>query len=140
MGGSDKMAGTEICVEFNIIGDYFQEEEISNVLELIPSEFYRKGDAIKNRTLARKETCWTISSGFEESLDINEQIKKILYSLQNKSEELNFLKKELNLDYLLTIIINVQEENVPAMYFESNVLGFINNISAEIEVDLYIFS
>lgn len=134
------MAGTEICAEFNIIGEDFQEEAVSNVLGLIPCEFYHKGDPIKNRNLVRKETCWSISSGFEESLNINEQIKKILYKLHNKSEELIFLKKKLNLDYLLSITIKVQEENVPAMYFESTLIGFINYISAEIDIDLYLLT
>ena len=87
-----------------------------------------------------KETDWTLSTGYQESYDINNQLNTILKSLEGKTKELKQLKKKYDLEFLFMIVIQVENDEKPAMYLQKNIIGFASLIQAEIQFDLYIFS
>lgn len=133
------MERTNIMVEFSIIGDIFPENVVTEKLSLKPSGYYVKGEKIKNLTSQRrKETCWFLSSGYEESLDINEQLEKIIDMIKNKVSDLKELKEMFELEYKFFIVINIKQNQTPAVYLSSNFIKFAYDIEAEFDFDLYI--
>lgn len=134
------MNETNILVEFNIIGDDFDIGLISEQLDIKPTDYYKKGDKIRNKEIKRKETCWTISSGYEVSLDINNQLEKVLCIIKPKRNILNKLREQFQLDYKFIIVIRVEENQSPAIYLEQDVIEFANDIKADFDFDLYILS
>lgn len=134
------MNKTNILVEFNIIGDDYDIGLISEQLDIKPTEYYKKGDKIGNKEIKRKETCWTISSGYEISLDINNQLEKILSLIKPKRNILNKLREQFQLDYKFIIVIRVEGNQSPAIYLEQEVIEFANDIKADFDFDLYILS
>ncbi|WP_237980866.1 DUF4279 domain-containing protein [Bacillus thuringiensis] len=132
---------------FSATGDIFPVEAITDALSIDPTKTYKKGDVVERhdnpnlvstKTLYRKETDWTISTGYQESYDINNQLNVILKSLEGKIEQLKHLKKKYSLEFLFMVVIQVANNESPAMYLQKNIIDFASSIQAEIHFDLYI--
>lgn len=132
---------------FSATGDIFPLEAITEALSIEPTRTYKKGDVVARRdnpnlvstkTLYRKETNWTLSTGYQESYDINNQLYVILKSLEEKTEPLKQLKKKYDLEFLFMVVIQIENNESPAMYLQKNIIDFASSIQAEIHFDLYI--
>jgi len=133
---------------FNVTGDIFPVEAISDALNIEPTKTYKKGDVVERRdnpnlvstkNLYRKGTDWTLSTGYQESYDINDQLHVIVKSLGEKTEQLKQLKKKYDLHFLLMVVIQVENNESPAMYLQKEIINFASSIQAEIHFDLYIY-
>ena len=89
---------------FSAFSDEFPLEIVTNIIGIEPTKTYKKGDIIErtnNPNLVStkirrwKETDWTLSTGYQESYDINNQLNTILKSLEGKTKELKQLKGEI---------------------------------------------
>ncbi|PEP28199.1 hypothetical protein COL77_24900 [Bacillus wiedmannii] len=132
---------------FSATGNIFPVEAITNALSIEPTRTYKKGDVIAKRdnpnlvstkTLYRKETNWNFSTGYQESYDINNQLQVILKSLEGKTEQLKHLKKKYSLEFLFMVVMQVENNESPAMYLQKNIIDFVSSIQTEIHFDLYI--
>ncbi|KMQ01022.1 hypothetical protein TU68_27145 [Bacillus cereus] len=133
---------------FSIAGDVFPVKAITNALNIEPTRTYKKGDVVARRdnpnlvstkTLYRKETNWTLSTGYQESYNINNQLYVILKSLEEKTEPLKQLKKKYDLEFLFMVVIQIENNESPAMYLQKNIIDFASSIQAEIHFDLNIY-
>lgn len=88
----------------------------------------------------RKHTLWSISTEYEESLDINDQLETILSVLAPKTFDLIELRNTLGVEYRFCVVINIENNQKPAMYLDTDTIEFLNKILAEIDFDLYIYS
>lgn len=102
---------------FSATGDIFPVEAITDVLSIEPTRSYKKGDVVarhdnpnivSTKTLYREETAWTLSTGYQESYDINNQLHVILKSLEEKTEQLKQLKKKYDLQFLFMVVIQAE--------------------------------
>lgn len=140
------MAKTKVMANFSAFGDEFPVENVTDVLGIEPTKTYNKGDIIVTPNLVstyirrRKETDWTVSTGYQESYDINDQLSQILKSLEEKTKELKQLKKKYRLEFLFMIVIQIENDEKPAMYLKKNIIDFSSAVQAEIQFDLYVFS
>ncbi len=116
---------------FSATGDVFPVEAITNALSIEPTRTYKKGDVVARRdnpnlvstkTLYRKETNWTLSTGYQESYDINNQLHVILQSLEGKTEQLKHLKKKYSLEFLFMVVIQVENNESPTIYLQKTLL------------------
>ena len=94
------MKKTKIKVEFNIIGEEFDQEYMNELLSVSPNSFKKKGEKVANTTMYRDNTTWTINTEIEESFDINNQLKTIVNELNGKKKELKEIKKTHKVDYM----------------------------------------
>ena len=134
------MDKTTVMVEFNLYGDNFDPDIITKALDLNPSETYLKGDKIKEGKNIRKDTAWSINTGYEESYDINDQLHKICILLKGKEEELVLLKKKYFLEILFMIVIKIENDEKPGIYLEKSFISLLNTIDAEVVFDIYFYS
>lgn len=132
------MDKTNVRVDFRIMGEDYHPEVITNVLNIEPVRFWYKGDDIRNTGNKRKYTGWIFSTGYDETLDINTQLSKLIKIFTPKVSLLLDLKKKYNLDYSIDIISIIENGNVPAAYLESKTIQFIANIDAMVDFDTYI--
>lgn len=132
------MDKTNLMVEFSIMGEDFDPEKITKMLMVEPTECYMKGSKNK-RNFEMKETCWSISTGYIETLYISELFDELLHKLANKKEIIVKLKEAYNLTCKFFIIINIEENNKPAIYLDKEVVAFANFLEAEFDFDMYIY-
>lgn len=78
-------------VYFSIFGDDFSVYEVTEKLSITPTQSYKKGDSIPNRSsnMVRKETSWGLATGYQVSLDVNNQLQQIIQRLLNKELIIN---------------------------------------------------
>lgn len=134
------MDKSNVMVKFVITGEGFYPNIITDRLNLTPSKHWIKGDEIPRKNIKRKETNWIICTEYEESFDINEQLNKIIHVIAEKKHILQELKKAYDIDYIFVIVVNVENNEKPTMYFNRKFIEFANEIEAEFYIDLYIYS
>ncbi|MFC3343425.1 DUF4279 domain-containing protein [Paenibacillus abyssi] len=134
---------------FSIFGDDFPLDKVTQILNIEPTRSYKKGEVIvrpKNdnviitTTIYRKETDWELSTGYQESTDINDQLYLLLDTLENKVSELIRIKDEYKVSFTFMIVINIENNETPAMCLEQRFISFVHTINAGVDFDLYIFS
>ncbi|MEI2467902.1 DUF4279 domain-containing protein [Niallia taxi] len=133
------MDKTKVKVYFSLFGDAFPLEEITERLEITPTETYKKGDLIPNRSipLYRKETSWDLGTGYQVSLDVNNQLQKIINKLKNKASIINEIKDAYSAECKFFIVVKIEEGNTPGLYLDKEIIKFASTIEAEFDVDLY---
>jgi len=143
------MDKTNVKVYFSATADEFPIDDFTKVLGIQPTRKYKKGDeiirphnpnVISKGTHHRLHSSWELGTDYQESYDINQQLYNILNYIENKAEKLNQLKKEYDLAYMFVIVIQVENNEKPAMYLESRFIDFASSIGAEVDFDLYIYS
>ncbi|WP_068786948.1 DUF4279 domain-containing protein [Paenibacillus phocaensis] len=133
------MDKSNVMVEFIITGDELNPNLVTKKLGMNPHKYWVKGEAIQGKSITKKDSCWIISTGYEESLDINEQLDKVIEQISSKTQALKEIKAMNNLDFLFAIIVNVENNEKPSMYFNSKFIEFANDIKSEFYIDLYIY-
>lgn len=135
--GLDK---TQAMVYFSLYGDEFSIDDVTEKLGVAPTKAYKKGDLFLNRATAcyRKETSWDLGTGYQVSLDVNNQLQQIIDKLQNKSLIINEIKEAYTLECKFFIIVIREEGNTPSLYLDKDIIKFAANIEAEFDIDLYV--
>lgn len=130
---------TQVMVYFSLFGDNFPIEIVTEKLEITPTETYIKGELISNRSFAhyRKETSWDLGTGYQVSLDVNDQLQQILCKLQGKASLINEIKEDFSIECKFIIVIKIEDGNTPALYLKKDIVKFASDVGAEFDVDLY---
>ncbi|WP_028532473.1 DUF4279 domain-containing protein [Paenibacillus sp. UNC217MF] len=127
---------TRVKVYYSLFGDDFDVDEVTRRIGINPRSVSLKGERInENRT--RKETSWTISTDYEESLDVSGQLNQIIIQLRDKCEIINTIQKTFQATNKLFIVIIIEEGMTPALYLDSEQIKFANDINAEFDIDIY---
>ena len=71
------MNNTNVRVDIRIMRDNYNTEEITKVLGVTPTITWNVGELINNTNKRHSYTAWVFSTGVEETLDINTQLKKL---------------------------------------------------------------
>lgn len=132
------MDKTNLMVEFSIIGEDFNPEKITKMLMVEPTEYYMKGSK-NERNFEMKESCWSISTGYVETLYVSELFDELLNKLGNKKEIIVKLKRKYNLTCKFFIVINIEENIKPAIYLNKEIVEFAYFLEAEFDFDMYIY-
>lgn len=132
------MNKTNIRVDIRIMGDSNDINEITEALNISPTNYWRKGDTIRNLSKRRTYTAWIYSTGSEETLNVNTQIKKIEKIFIPKADILYKLKSLYDLEFSLDVIIIIENEEPPAIYLESSIIQFAARLDAKIDIDMYV--
>ena len=133
------MEKTNVKAYFSAKADDFSVEEFTNKLGIMPTRAFNKV-VFAEGTHYRLGTSWELGTDYEESLDINKQLNFVVNQLEGKENELNRLKKKYDLAYRFVIVIQIENNEKPAMYLDSRFIHFTDSIGAEVDFDLYIYS
>lgn len=137
---------TQVMVYFSLYGAEFPIDYATKTLEIKPTKTYKKGEVIVRpynpnvisaKTLYRKETAWELSTGYQESFDVKEQMDQILGPLKNKADIINQLKTKYKLECKIFIVIIMENGDSPGLYLDNEQIEFANSVKAEIDIDLY---
>ena len=133
------MEKSNVKVYFSATADDFSVEDFTNKLGVKPTRTFNK-DTNVTGTHYRLYTRWIFGTEYKESINIDKQLNCVLSQLVGKEGELNRLKKKYDLDYRFVIVIQIENNETPAIYLDSRFIRFANLIGAEVEFDQYIFS
>ncbi|MDF9825368.1 hypothetical protein M2475_001823 [Breznakia sp. PF5-3] len=131
---------TNARIKFEIRGDKFDPQLISDKLNLVPDKIWKTGDFIENRNAKRKCSAWILGGEFIETLDIGEEITKIINKIESKTVIINELKKELNVECNFIIAVETWDEQNPSIYLSKRVISFANEVQADFDFDMYVYN
>lgn len=131
------MSNTLIMAGFLIWGDNLNPELVTGRLGVKPTISYSKGDDWGPKGRKRPFNSWRLDTEKEESDDVNKQFLKLYDLLKGKEDTLNDLRREYNLEYQLGIVISIENDQKPAIYFDRWLIEFAHTIDAQIVMDLY---
>lgn len=132
------MEKTNIMVEFRIIGEQFNVDEVTDILKVKPTKFWNKGDMIPSNGRNREYTCWQYSTGYNETYDMNSQLVKIYNIFHEKEQVLLELKEKKDLEFKIEIVIIIEKGELPAVYLDTDMIAFAHKISAKYDFDMYL--
>lgn len=125
-----------VKVYFSISSKIYDLDFISQELNLKPSRVYKIGQ--KQTYKLATENFWHLDTEYEESLDVSEQLEKIIRVLYNKSDKLVLLKEEFDLYYKFSIVIKMFTKQTPSIFLSKKEIDFASKVGADFDFDMYI--
>lgn len=135
-----------IKVDFVVEGKNFKIEELTEELNIFPTEVRRTDDwpeAIKNNPNLPEELLprnfWCICDEKELCEQIEIPVRKILEQMKGKEQILcRFCEKNL-LKKCLCITIHAEAMHLPDMTLSSYIISYLGRIGVEISFDIYTY-
>lgn len=133
---------TRIKLELALFGGLLNPLVFSDLIGINPTEYWNEGEEVPgNRfNLKRKETVWHYTIDYIETVDIEgitSEFSKVF------SDKVDLIKNYLNkyrVEAKVYFVIEIWNEESPSVYFNKRFLNLINEINAEIDIDLYYIS
>ena len=103
-----------------------------------PTGTWKTGDRVQGTQILRKHSGWVWSTPREESIDLGEQVAALLERLGPFLSRINEVREELGLEAEISCAIYI-EGQTPAVHSDRSVLKLINQLEAEIDLDIYVY-
>ena len=118
--------------------DDFPVEEVTKILDVQPTTIKRIGERI-NDVHTRSFTSWGYESETLETLDVDDVLLPILTVFQDKTDLINRVKKELNLNVQIELVITMINGDTPGLVISPEFSKFASAINAFIDIDMYVY-
>ena len=118
--------------------DDFPVEIVTKMLGVQPTTILRKGERI-NDVHTRSFTSWQYKSEVLETLDVDDVLLPILNVFQDKTDLINRLKEELNLNAIIRLVITMIDGYTPGLVISPEFSRFASAINAFIDIDMYVY-
>lgn len=130
----------EIYAEMHLVFDNdFDVNMITKFIGIEPSVcMNRKQTTINPLTKQNNVAFWTIRSKSFNEYDAKYAIEDLVLSIECKISLIKEICEKNNGNVIFTIVPLFYYQNKPAIYFERNFLKIVNELNAEIEVDMYV--
>ena len=126
------------CTYFRISGD-FDPDVISARLGIVPEDCWKKGDRRIDGSLYEYSS-WTCGRCDEYDVYVENQMRKTISGLLDKTEVLNQIRNELNAGFILEIVPEIYVDDInPCLAPPLDVIDFCHATRTEIDIDLYVF-
>ncbi len=137
----------KIQVYLSVFGDYFNPDELTQILEIIPTDYHIKGEEIplnKNSkrlpgTKPRRylETVWKYGTGYIHDYDSEKACKIIEENLRDKVPLINEFAIKHNLDITLKVVPWFADDHTPTISFSKSMIKMLGELNADIYFDVY---
>lgn len=128
--------GTSVLSSFTLTGPSFDPEDITRRIGLEPTKTWKTGNRVQGTQIRRKHSGWVWSMPRGESLDLGKQVAALLERLGPFISRINEVREELGLDAEICAIYI--EGQTPAVHFDRSVMSVVNQLEAEIDLDIYL--
>lgn len=129
---------SKVKVTFAIYGDEFNINNVSEILNLSPSKTRIKGVTPPGGKIPSPTTGWSLSTEYEDSHDVMDQINNLSFTLKRKTSELKKIKKIYDVKYVFMLSIKIEDGKAPGFHLDGELLSFVSEIDAAIDLDMYI--
>lgn len=131
------MEKTTVSAHLTLVGNDFDLDYVTNILEISPTYTRDKNEILRNGEKFG-HTEWGTYTEYEQSFDIEIQLDKVLIPYRNKVDLMNKIRIECNAEWNVVIVIYIRNGHKPALGFSKHNLKFLASIDADVGFDLYI--
>jgi hypothetical protein len=118
---------------FTVTGE-FDPEEISQRLQMEPSDAWKKGDRNERTHLERKFSRWSLNSRLDAFQSIEEQIADVLAQLDGKEDSVRELKR---LYFTGMVTVGWFYKDYPGMTFDRELIAALAKFNLGMDCDFY---
>ena len=128
---------TTIGLTFSVYGECFDLEALTRIAGFPPTDKAYKGDALKHRI--SEETFWEYKFASMETLYISDCLAVFEQKVHPFLEELSAFIKTHQLTALFQFCVNIYNEEVPALSFDTSAIDLLHQLNGWIDIDQYIY-
>ena len=128
---------TNIGLTFCVYGECFDLEALTRIAGFPPTDKAYKGDALKRRV--SEETFWEYKFPPIKTLYISDCLAVFEQKVHPFLEELLAFIKTHQLTALFQFCVNIYNEEVPALSFDTSALDLLHQLNGSIDIDQYIY-
>lgn len=129
---------TVVRSALRIVGDDFDPEQLSELLQVSPGRTWKKGDKIRDTGYTHPFSAWIYETAASESLSLADPAKQLQNVFMSKAGQLHSLKKELDLDLCIDFVVVIEDGTPPSMHLDAEFLDFVVSVGAELDIDTYV--
>lgn len=132
---------TKIKLRFIVYGDDWNPIELTKLIDLIPTDYWIKDEIIEKylpNIVKRKETGWEYDFGTIQSLYLEEITGEFVRLFQSRIDKISSFMVSNNLFSKLFVVPEIASNEVPALFFDREILNMLYQLRTEIDIDLYI--
>jgi len=133
------MEKTKVKVMLTIESESLEPQDVTKELDIVPTISWKKGDIIK-ADRKRVRGSWKVSFKAEESYDITIQLDKLYEVIKGKEDKIRAIKEYFDGTIIISIIIEVENAEVPGIVIEEKFSELVVKMGAEIDIDIYLMS
>lgn len=135
------MNTNEGYVYFAFSGKDFDPDELTAFLGIRPTTAWKKGTRNPERGLPKRDI-WNFSSErvVDELIDVYELSSQLVEQLKPKTQRIIEAKSRFNVEPYLQVVLYIsmhEEHSTPAIGFEVDVIEFLAQVGASIDIDTY---
>ena len=119
---------------FSFDSDYFDTDVVTAQLGIEPTSLMIKNDPVP------KSTSWKFQIEVGQEIDLETPLEKLVTLFENKTEEINRLKKELGLTTRLQFVIDIDinpDASTPYFGLNKRTINFLSKTETEVDFDVY---
>lgn len=125
----------ENYVRLMVLSESVSPEAIRNQLGIFGDDIWRIGDKRKNTIVLEKENGWVLRSKKEKFAYLEDHLENIRELI--KGYEGNFKAISDTLDCEVQLSYAVYCEDEPPLFFEKEIIAWLDSIGASLDIDLY---
>lgn len=129
------MSIPKIRIDFWLIGNSFEPNEVSEILQIEPTKIRRKEEYPLPQTAL---TTWKLSTKKEECKATCWQFEKLMKLLEGKERLIIGLCERYELTASFTVVVEMEAGHAPELVLTQDIILFIAAINAEVGFDSYI--
>ena len=124
---------------FRIVGN-FSPDDVSALLNLTPEESWKIGDLRRNGTKYEFAN-WMIGKCAEYDVYVENQMRKTISMLLDKTATLNQIREENDVEFFLEIVPSIYVDDInPCLAPPLDVIDFCHAKRTQIDIDMYLFN
>lgn len=126
----------EIKLYIKIVGFEYDINYINKILDMKPTKSWNKGEKRHpSATILHKQNGWMLRSNLPSNSTINDQAHDLIESIRPKKKQLIDLSKKAEITIYCSVYTSLGR---PEIYFGKDIIKFLSEINAAIDVDSYI--
>jgi hypothetical protein len=131
---------SSLKLEISIFGDSFDLDNLTKSLKMEPTSKWNKGEKNPNHlSPPRQETSWNLEFYNSSRLDLEIVTEELISKMEPHIQIINNFSNDNDLIVKLFLLIEVSENNKPALYLNSKFIAFLSRINAELDIDYYFY-
>lgn len=126
----------QIQIALVINSDSLHPDKITELIGVIPTEMYVKGELIAGTIRPRDVSSWCYSlTDIVDHYDLGEALAKLIEILAPKAEQISSACKSHGLEAIFSCGIDVVDES-PSIYISPEIIFEISRFGASLDIDI----
>jgi len=133
--GANKM-NSKVYAEFSLTGLNLNPEDVTSKIGIQPTKTWLKDELISSKAQIRyQQSGWKLRSHLDTSNDLEEHFRVVLEQLKQGWQPLIELCSVYEAEFCGVVYTSGDR---PAIHFDKEILKAVQQLNAEIDVDLYV--